>query len=218
MGFWYITGRSLTWLCFSAFSKWKVEGREAVPPKGPLIVISNHLSNADPPLLAAAIGRQLHFVGKRSLFSNPVSAYFLRSVGVHPAARDGADIEALRWNLDLLKNDGVMALFPEGTRGRGLGMIRGHPGAAYIAARSQAPILPVAITGTENVPGYWRIAFPMTSIKVTFGEPFSLPIIEGKLSRPILENLSDMMMSRVAALLPPSYRGYYGVGEATTQS
>ncbi len=211
MGFYYGLGKSLAQVCFSLFSKWEVEGREAVPPKGPLIVVSNHLSNADPPVLVASMKRPLHFMAKEGLFSSPVSSYFLRSVGVHPTTRDGADVEALRWTMGLLRSDKVIGIFPEGTRSLDGGMKRGHPGAAYIAARSQAPILPVAITGTENIPGFWRIAFPATTMKVTFGEPFTLPIVEGRLSRPVLENLSDMIMARVAALLPPSYRGYYAI-------
>lgn len=214
MGVYYFCGRSLARFCFSLFSKWEVEGREAIPPKGPLIVVSNHLSNADPPVLAATMGRPLHFLAKDGLFSSPVSSHFLRAVGVHPTAREGADVEALRWTMGLLRSDKVIGIFPEGTRSLDAQMKRGHPGAAYIAARSQAPILPVAITGTENVPGFWRIAFPMTSMKVTFGEPFTLPVVEGKLSRPVLENLADMIMGRVAALLPPSYRGYYATPNA----
>ena len=218
MGICYSIGRSMARLSFWAFARWEVEGREAVPPKGPLIVVSNHLSNADPPVLVASIGRQLNFMGKRSLFSNPIVAHLFRTVGVYPAGREGADIEAIRWNLDLLRKDKAIVLFPEGTRSRGGGLTRGHPGVAYIASRSQAPILPVAITGTEKVKGFWRIAFPLCRMKVRFGEPFTLPIIEGKLSRPVLENLSDMIMQRVAALLPEEYRGYYGTKEVGTRS
>ncbi len=209
MGVSYWAGSTLAKLCFTAFARWEVEGKEAVPPKGPLIVVSNHLSNADPPVLVASIPRGLHFLGKRGLFANPLSASFFTAVGVHPVNRDGTDVEALRWNLELLKRDQATVLFPEGVRSRNGGMNKGVPGVAYLATRSQAPILPVGITGTENIRSYGRLPFPLCRIVVRMGDPFTLPVLEGKLSRPLLEHLTDMIMYRVAALVPPRYRGYY---------
>ena len=217
MAVYYKIGTALTKLCFTAFARWDVEGRNAVPPKGPLIVVSNHLSNADPPTLAASIPRMLHFLAKDGLFANAVASSILTGIGVHPVKREGLDMDALRWNLELLKRDQPIVLFPEGTRSSHGQMNRGKAGVAYIATKSQAPILPVGITGSENIPGFWRIAFPVCQIKVRIGEPFSLPVIEGKLSRPILENLTDFIMYRVAALLPPSYRGYYAMQGAGTR-
>ncbi len=214
MGITYASGVSLAKLCFSAFAKWEVEAKESVPPRGPLIVVSNHLSNADPPFLVASIPRRLHFMGKRSLFANPVASSFLTAVGVHPLDRDSVGVDAIRWNLELLKRDAAIALFPEGTRSGGEGMKKAHPGVAYLAAKSQAPILPVAITGTEKVGGYWQIPFPLCHVKIRIGQPFSLPVMEGKLSRPILEHLTDMIMQRIADMLPEGYRGVYGPTEA----
>ena len=214
MGVCYRMGTILAKLCFTAFARLEVEGREAVPPKGPLIIVSNHLSNADPPMLVGSLPRRLYFMGKRGLFANPLVSSFFTAVGVYPLNRNGVDIQALRWNLRLLKRDQPIVLFPEATRSRSGRMNRGNPGVAYIAARSQAPILPVAITGTENIPGFWRIAFPLCHIKVTIGDPFTLPILEGKLSRPLLEHMTDMIMYRVAALLPQEYRGYYATEKA----
>ena len=209
MGIVYKSGRLAARMSFSTLARWEVEGVEATPPKGPLLVVCNHLSNADPPFLVASVPRRLHFLGKRSLFANWLVSHFLTAAGVHPLNRTGVDIKALRWVLDLLRRDEVPVLFPEGTRSRGGGMNRGNPGVAYVATKSQAPILPVAITGTENISGYLRIAAPLCRIRVIIGEPFSLPVIEGRLSRPVLEHLTDMIMYRIAALLPEEYKGYY---------
>ena len=209
MAVYYRMGVTVAKLCFTAFARWEVEGREAVPPMGPLIVVSNHLANADSPMLAASVPRKMHFMAKRTLFSNPVASSLLKKVGVHPVDRDGADLRALWWSLKALSRDEPIVLFPEGTRSRGGGMTRGHPGVAYLAIKSQAPILPVAITGTEAIEGYWRIAFPLCHIKVRIGEPFSLPVLEGRPSKPVLEHMADMIMYRIADLLPQEYRGYY---------
>jgi 1-acyl-sn-glycerol-3-phosphate acyltransferase len=209
MGIAYQAGTALARLCFTAFANWTVEGKEAVPPRGPLIVVANHLSNADPPFLCASLPRKLHFLGKRELFAIPPVAAFMNAVGVHPMNREGVDVDALRWNLNLLKNDQVVVLFPEGTRSRTGGMSHGMSGVAYLALKSQAPVLPVAIIGSEKVNSFARLPMPLCSVKVRIGQPFSLPVIEGRVPRPVLEDLTTMIMSRVAALLPPEYRGHY---------
>ena len=207
-----MAGTTLAKLCFTAFARWEVEGREAVPPSGGLIVVSNHLSNADSPILVASIPRRLQFMAKRGLFVNPIASAFLTSVGVHPLEAVG--VEALRWYLELLKRDRSVVLFPEGTRSRGVGMNRGKPGVAYIAAKSRAAILPVGIVGTERIRGFWRIAFPLCHVGVRIGDPFTLPEVEGRLTRPLLEHMADIIMSRVANLLPEDYRGYYATRKA----
>ena len=89
------------------------------------------------------------------------------------------------------------------------GLLPAKPGIGYLAFKSQAPILPVAVTGTERVPGYWRIAFPFCEMNVRFGEPFTLPAIEGRLSREMLQQGADMIMERIAPASPPEYRGHY---------
>ena len=143
------------------------------------------------------------------LFAIPPVAAFMNAVGVHPMNREGVDVDALRWNLNLLKNDQVVVLFPEGTRSRTGGMSHGMSGVAYLALKSQAPVLPVAIIGSEKVNSFARLPMPLCSVKVRIGQPFSLPVIEGRVPRPVLEDLTTMIMSRVAALLPPEYRGHY---------
>ena len=102
-------------------------------------------------------------------------------------------------------------IFPEGTRNPG-GLGLGLSGVALLALRSQAPILPIAISGTGHMQGLWRLACPSGKIRVTIGDPFSLPVVEGKVRRPQLESLADMIMLRVANLLPDGLRGAYRTG------
>ena len=205
----YNIGTGLARTCFTLFSRWSVEGREAVLPWGRLLVVANHQSNADPPVVAASLPRRVYFMAKRGLFANGLVNSILAAVGVYPLDRDGRDTAALQWALQVLEEDKALALFPEGTRGRG-GMRKGVSGVAYLALKSQAPILPIGITGTENIPGLLRVAMPLCRIHVRIGQPFTLPLMEGNVSRPQLEELTDMILGRVAQLLPPEYRGVYG--------
>lgn len=191
-----------------AFAHWRVEGRENVPFHGPLIVVSNHLSNVDPPLLACSLPRRLHYLAKRNLFK-PIVGVFLRAYGVHPLNLDGRDIGAIRWAQRCLKRDGAVVLFPESHRNPFKGMQKGLPGAALLALWSQAPILPVGITGTERLGPLWRVAFPTGEITVRIGRPFSFPPVEGRVAKAQVQSLADMIMFRVAELLPERYRGIY---------
>ncbi|MEE8442107.1 MAG: lysophospholipid acyltransferase family protein, partial [Dehalococcoidia bacterium] len=116
---------------------------------------------------------------------------------------------ALRWILRTLQQDHMMGIFPEGTRNPNAMHRVPTSGVAYIALKTHSPILPVGITGTERIPAMWRILFPFCHIKVRIGEPFSLPPVDGKLDEATLGSLTEMIMLRVAALLPEEYRGEY---------
>jgi 1-acyl-sn-glycerol-3-phosphate acyltransferase len=206
----YSMGKMLGRFCFGGFGKLDVTGPECVPPFGPVILIANHLSINDPPVLVATINRQLNFIAKQELFRNPVSRAILTRFGVHPFDRSGRAVDIIKLTLRLLAQDETVVLFPEGTRSPDHTMQKGLPGAAYIAMKSQATILPVGLVGTENFPS-WRMAVPLCRIGVNIGQPFSLPLIEGRPNHEVLQSMADMMMSRIAALLPKKYQGVYAL-------
>lgn len=193
------------------FSKWTVTGRENVPMSGPLLVAANHLSNLDPPLLGASLPRRLNYIAKRGLFK-PVIGTFLRAYGAYALnpEEQGKDIEALLWMRKLLREDRAVVVFPESHRNPESGLREGMPGVALMAVKTQTPILPVGIAGSESVGPIWRVAVPTGNISVTIGEPFTLPAVKGKLEPEQFKQLMDDVMLRIAACLPERYHGVYG--------
>ena len=135
----------------------------------------------------------------------------LHGLGAFPLRRDGRDFEAVRSTLRELEKDRCVGVFPEGSRSLDGCMRKVSAGVAYLALKSQAPILPVAIWGTEKIPPLWRTAFAFNRLNVRIGQTFTFPPIEGNVTRPVLEHLSDTVMLRIAAMLPESYRGYYSL-------
>ena len=198
---------------FRSFTRYEVVGRENVPPRGPLIVISNHLHHSEPGLVPASVGRKVHYLAKVEIMRHPVTGFMARHYGAIALDRGGrANRDAIRQALELLSTDQVVGMFPEGTRSRTHALARAKPGSAMVAVKSNAPILPVAVIGTEKI-RWLRVILDRPKIKVGIGQPFSLPVIEGSVGKDQLQSLADMMMERVAVLLPLSYQGYYRRGD-----
>ena len=209
----YSAGRQLARFCFNTFGRLEVTGRECVPPYGPLILVSNHLAYNDPPVLTATMPRPLDFLGKKELFSSPIRRCFMRGFRVHPLDRSAAGVEAMRTALDLLARDQVVVIFPEGHISTSQALEEGRPGAAFLAIKSQAPILPVGIYGTEKFSPR-RMPFPFCRIHVNIGQPFTPPVMEGRITRGVVNSVLDMIMQRIAVLLPAEYRGVYALQQA----
>jgi 1-acyl-sn-glycerol-3-phosphate acyltransferase len=202
--YWVSTGamRLVVW----TFGRYQVVGAERMPRSGPLIVVANHLNNADPPLLGASLPRRIRFMAKQELFDSPLGP-LVRWFGAFPVRRFEADLAALRRAQGILKEGGVLGMFPEGHRSRSGGMGPPHPGTALIALRSGAPLLPVAITGTEAIRTP-LVLLRRPRIRVVVGEPFTLPAGR-RVTAEQVQAGTDEIMRRIAALLPEKYRGVY---------
>jgi len=186
----------------------ELNGQQNIPHQGPLLVIANHLSLADPPLLSICLGREAKFMAKAKLFRFRVLGYFLQSLGAFPVRQGKPDRQALRQAEEVLRQGTALVIFPEGMRSRRARLQRSFSGAALIAFRSGAPILPVGLTGTEKLENpLWVLRRPRIAVNV--GHPFQLPSISGRLTRVGLDGLTDFIMERVAELLPEEYRGTY---------
>ncbi len=205
-GFYYL---NLLWVraLLMLISSRDVRGRENVPRKGALIVASNHLSNGDPPILTVAVPRQIAWMAKAEWFKTPVIGPLFRMAGMIPVRRFEADLQALRRAQHVLRDGGVLAMFPEGTRGGDKGLRAGELGTALIALRTGTPVLPIAIWGTEHVK-LPRDLFRRTRAHVRFGKPFTLEA-SGRITRDDAARGTATIMKEIAALLPERYRGAY---------
>ena len=212
---WYRAGRLLTRIFLPTFGSVEVVGRGHVPLEGPLIVAANHQSYADPPVLVYAISRPMFFLAKRGLFVGPLVSYVFRMWHAYPVKQNGEAADSLRWAREILARDRALLVFPEGKRNPG-GLGEGVDGLTYVALRSGAPILPVGITGTEKVASMARIPFHFKRLKVVIGEPFTLPVVEGRIDRLELREMTHRIMGRIAELLPPDYRGFYAEQSAAS--
>jgi 1-acyl-sn-glycerol-3-phosphate acyltransferase len=188
----------------------RVEGLELVPTSGRLIVVANHMSNADPPLLwgwlVPALGRVPTYLAKAVLFKGIVGTV-LRSFGATPVEAGGSDIAAYRVAKAALDAGGVVAIMPEGTRSPDGRLLRARPGASLLATRTGATVLPVGISGTDELLGRGR-RLPRIGTRVTLrvGRPFTLAL-EGDDRRSALAAADAEVMRRIAALLEPRHRG-----------
>ena len=188
----------------------KIEGLEHVPSSGPVLVASNHLHNADPVLLAMAFPRPLYFMAKRELFANRALGGVLRFAGAFPVDRGKADRQAIRNAETFLAHGEAVAMFPEGTRSVSRKLGAGQPGAGLILIRSKAPLLPVAITGTEWLPGNGskqtneKPRGLRRTVRIHFGQmvPNEAFTTSGAGAS---QAAADQIMQEIAQLLPAEY-------------
>jgi 1-acyl-sn-glycerol-3-phosphate acyltransferase len=189
----------------------RVEGTENIPDGGPFILVANHASNLDPLILGWAIGnrtnRLIHFMAKAEMLRWPVLGWLATQSGVFFVRRGEGDRSAQRFALEALAAGRPIALHPEGTRSRDGHVTAGRSGAAFLAMRSGAPLLPAGIAGTHRIfPGgsHWPHA---SRISIRVGAPLTLAHVpEGRIDRDALAAGTERIMREIESLLPPNQR------------
>ena len=184
-------------------------GLENIPAEPPYIIVINHLAAFDAPLLLAVCPHTIRAFAAAKHKRNPLYALVLIMAGSIWVRRGEVDRKALREALNVLKRGEALGMAPEGTRARGpYALQKGKTGPAYLATRAGVPLVPVGLTGTEqiksNLPRLRR-----THIRIVVGKPFRLPE-SGRVRGQKLREYTGLIMHRIAELLPEEYRGVYG--------
>ncbi len=195
--------RGIVRLVAAIFLDVHLVGRQNVPEKGPLIIASNHLSWTDVPLIPAYLKIKVVDMAKEETFQGKMG-WFVRFMGAFPVKRGEADRQSLRTAEEQLKAGRTLGIFPEGTRSRIQRLGKAHAGLGMIALRSGAPVVPVAIYGSEKAFKKFR-----PRVTITYGEPMLLTPKGKKITREDIDEATEQVMLRIASMLPPEYRGVY---------
>ena len=171
----YLVVRAVLQPFLLAYFRTRRTGREHVPRSGPVIFASNHRSFLDPFIIGMLTRRPVYYMAKRELFGNRLQAWFLNRLGAFPVDRGAADEESIATAVEILGRGDCVVIFPEGTRVRPGPLGPPHGGVGRLALQSGAPVVPVAIHGTEAVRRGWRIR--PHRISAVCGPPSTFPCV-----------------------------------------
>ncbi|GAC1465893.1 MAG: lysophospholipid acyltransferase family protein [Ktedonobacteraceae bacterium] len=196
--------RAFVKLGFFLTTRVHLRGRYNLPKKGPYIIAANHLSWADIPLIPAYVPGKTVYMAKEESFYEK-TGWLVRLLGAFPVKRGEGDRQAIRAADEQLKRKKVFIIFPEGTRSKTRTMARAHAGLGMIALRSGAPVIPVAIWGSEDALRKFG-----ANVTISYGKPMVLKPKGAKITREDIQSATDEVMLQIASMLPARYRGVYG--------
>lgn len=200
---------NIAWRVFARIDQPRISGLENLPATGPAILMINHIAFIDPIVVLGNLPRNIVPLAKAEVYRVPIWGIFPRLWDVIPVHREELDRRALERALEVLAVGEVILIAPEATRHPALGQAK--EGIAYIAHKSGAPIVPVAIensTGYPTLLGPWNAKQPGAYFRL--GRPFRFKPLVGRLPRERLRQMTDEAMYQLAAMLPEHRRGHYG--------
>lgn len=201
----WITAR----LLLKLFARLEVFGKENIPAEGGCLLAVNHLSRIDPALIFALLDREdaTSLVADKYL-KHPFFSWIVNAVNGIWINREEADFNALRVARSYLKAGGLLGIAPEGTRSRSGALIHAKTGVAYLANKAGVPVIPAAISGTDEAVKE-LLRFKRPSITVRFGKPVDIQPLERGDRAALLQRNTDEIMCQIAAMLPAHYHGVY---------
>ncbi len=170
----YSLVRNTFLLIFKLFFNLKVFGKENIPKSGGFILASNHLSNFDPPLMAAAYPRPLNFMAKEELFRNYLFGKILSNLHAFPVKRGGSDMVAIRKAIKILNAGQGLLIFPQGTRKNSFESDNLKRGISFLAKKTGVQIIPAKIFGTDTALASGSRKVKLCKIRVVFGRPMNI--------------------------------------------
>ncbi len=186
----------------------KVVGKANMPRHIACIVVANHVNLLDSPLIGISLGRKVYFMAKSDLFHSRIIGWLAEQFGAFPVARGRLNRRAGRTAVDLLANGQALIIYPEGQRSRDGKLGPAYTGAALLALKSGAPIMPVGIIGTAQLKGkWWFLRRPRITFNI--GQSFTLSSADDKSSKEETARMTREIMMHIAQLLPEEYRGQY---------
>jgi 1-acyl-sn-glycerol-3-phosphate acyltransferase len=203
-------------VAFRLTMRLKVVDLHHFPMRGGCIVMINHIAFLDPVLISGAFPRPVISMAKAEAYDDKLIGPLIRIFDAFPVNRGDVDRRALKTAFDVLDNGLPLLIAPEGTRSPTVSLGEAHQGLAYIAAQTGVPVVPVAISGSDQ----WKHnvkRFRRTPIRLRVGAPFYLDAGSERLTSDTLKRMTDEAMYAMACLLPPEQRGIYSnLGAATT--
>jgi len=198
----YSAARLVVSGCLGVLTGWDVRGRHHVPPRGGFIVASNHISFWDPPLIGAAVPRELHFLAKEELFGIPVLGWLIRSVNAIPIRRGVADLAGMSRAMERLEGGDGLLMFPEGSRMQDGELHPARPGVGMMAVHASVPIIPCCVSGSDRQRRWW---YRGARVRIWFGPARSWQDLagpEGECSpgRALYQRVAEAVMREIAIL------------------
>ncbi|MBR3503396.1 MAG: 1-acyl-sn-glycerol-3-phosphate acyltransferase [Clostridia bacterium] len=185
----YYTCRALVIPLLRFLFPFRVAGVENIPSDGPAILCSNHVHMVDPLFVATSTRRYVRYISKRELFGNRFLGWFFQRLGMFPVARGGTDMSAMRTMMSILKEGGVLGIFPQGHRYPHDDNRTLESGVAVIALRARVPVIPIHVRGPVRL-------FRMNEIRI--GEPVALDDLK-RIDAPTLAEADSRLIDAIWA-------------------
>jgi 1-acyl-sn-glycerol-3-phosphate acyltransferase len=182
---------------FFLFWRYRVLGAENLPRRGPFILAANHRSNADPALLGCTPWRRNFFFAKRELFEHRLFGWYISALGAFPVDRGGADLAAMRYAQQVLKEGHVLIFFPEGTRSKSGDFLPAQPGLGMIALRARVPVIPAYVHNSVEA---LRRKIPRRPVRTRIGRPIDPAALNLAPGRAGYQEFADLVLDRIKEL------------------